>query len=198
MASFKGNACARGCLALLGRSHFLAGAQELLSVASSAPHPVSDARTAQSGSGALHAWAWGREQPALRCFPAEPLCALCASPDGSLVAGGGSSGALWLWQAASGKLLRTWAAHHKAAAALTFSADGSWLVSGGEDTAVTVWALAGACPPSPVHAAPATLRAALTSTPLPPQSWPRGCCWAPRGVCRRPPPPTPGPPTRCP
>ena len=39
VASFKGNACARGCLARLGRSHFLAGAQGWLSVASSAPHP---------------------------------------------------------------------------------------------------------------------------------------------------------------
>ena len=98
---------------------------------------------AQTSKGALHAWTWGREQPALRCFAAEPLCALAASPDGALAVGGTASGTLLLWQTGSGKLLRTWPAHHKAVSALAFAPDGSWLASGGDDTTVCVWSLAG-------------------------------------------------------
>ena len=99
----------------------------------------------QASKGALHAWTWGREQPVLRCFAAEPVCALAASPDGALAAGGTATGALLLWQTSTGRLLRTWHAHHKAVTALAFAPDGSWLVSGGEDTTVCAWSLAGAC-----------------------------------------------------
>jgi hypothetical protein len=113
-------------------------------------------RAAQTSKGALLGWTWGREQPVLRCFVAEPLCTLAASPDGALAAGGTASGTVQLWATASGKLLRTWAAHHKAVAALAFAPDGSWLVSGGEDTAVCVWSLAGAA-----RAPPHALRGAL-------------------------------------
>ena len=115
--------------------------------AASAAHPDGSAarafHTAQTSKGALHGWAWAREQPALRCFLSEPLHALSCSPDGALCAGGTPTGALLLWQTATGKLLRTWHAHHKAVAALAFAPDGSWLVSGGEDTTVCVWSLAG-------------------------------------------------------
>lgn len=49
-----------------------------------------------------------------RSFAAEPIVAVAASPDGSHVVGGGASGHLYLWQAGSGRLLRTWPAHYKA------------------------------------------------------------------------------------
>ena len=91
-------------------------------------------------------WSLGREAVALRSFAAEPLAALCASPDGTLLAAGGPTGTLWLWHTASGALLRSWHGHGRAAGALCWSADGSWLSSGGEDTLVAVWSLAGACP----------------------------------------------------
>ena len=110
----------------------------------------------------MAAWSLGREGTALRCFAPEALCSLAASPDGALLAGGGPAGLLWLWHASSGRLMRSWHAHGRAACALCWSADGSWLVSGGEDTLVTVWSLAGA---SPAHrsltAADAPARAAL-------------------------------------
>lgn len=44
---------------------------------------------------------------------AERLTALAASPDGSICAGGGNSGALYAWDVASGRLLRTWPAHYQ-------------------------------------------------------------------------------------
>ena len=109
------------------------------------------AAAAQNSKGALHAWTWGREQPALRCFTAEPLCALAASADGAFAVGGTASGTLLLWQTGSGKLLRTWPAHHKAVSALAFAPDGSWLASGGDDTTLCVGSLAGALRVSCVH-----------------------------------------------
>ncbi len=48
-----------------------------------------------------------------RSFAAEPIVAIAASADGCHVAGGGASGHLYLWQAASGRLLRSWPAHYK-------------------------------------------------------------------------------------
>ena len=48
-----------------------------------------------------------------RSFAAEPIVALAASADGCHVAGGGASGHVYLWQAASGRLLRSWPAHYK-------------------------------------------------------------------------------------
>ena len=54
-----------------------------------------------------------------RCFAAEPIVVLAASADGCHVAGGGASGYVYLWQAASGRLLRSWPAHYKVCTAVT-------------------------------------------------------------------------------
>ena len=94
---------------------------------------------AQAGGGGLHLWSWGREQPCVRCFPAEALCCLAASPDGALLAGGSPGGCLTLWLVSTGQVLRTWQGHHKGVASLAFSQDAAWLVSGGQDTAVCGW-----------------------------------------------------------
>ncbi len=48
-----------------------------------------------------------------RSFAQERLTALAASGDGAYLAAGGASGALYVWEAATGQLLRTWAAHYK-------------------------------------------------------------------------------------
>jgi hypothetical protein len=48
-----------------------------------------------------------------RCFAAEQLRCVAASPDGSLVAAGGISGRVYVWQAGSGRLLRSWPAHYR-------------------------------------------------------------------------------------
>jgi hypothetical protein len=58
---------------------------------------------------------FGAAQDALlqRCFAAEQLRCVAASPDGSLVAAGGASGRIYVWQAGSGRLLRSWPAHYR-------------------------------------------------------------------------------------
>ena len=48
-----------------------------------------------------------------RAFTVEPMQALAASADGMYVAGGGSSGTIYIWAAGSGQLLRSWPAHYK-------------------------------------------------------------------------------------
>lgn len=106
--------------------------------------PLSQPPAAQVGKGALHFWSFGKEQPALRCFPAEPLSALAASPDGAFCAGGTATGAIYLWETAAGRLLRVWPAHHKAITAAAFVCDGSFLATASEDTLVAVWSIAGA------------------------------------------------------
>ncbi len=122
VTAYKSNASPAGALTRLGRDHFAA---------------------AQAGRGsAVHAWAWHGDQPAARSFAPEPLAALAASPCGALVAGGGASGAVHLWAAATGRLLRSWPAHYKRVAALAFSDSGLELVSGGDDTLVAAWLLA--------------------------------------------------------
>lgn len=93
LTSFKTNACAPGCLSLLGRDYLVA---------------------AQLGrGGGLHFWAWHKDQPHLRSFAAEQLTAVTATRDGTFCAAGGASGAVFVWETSSGRLLKSWPAHYK-------------------------------------------------------------------------------------
>ena len=96
---------------------------------------------AQSSKGSIHAWTWHKDALHLRSFAPEPLLALAGSGDGALVVGGGVSGALYVWEAPSGRLLRSWPAHYKSVSSLAFDSTQNVLVSGGEDTVVSVWLL---------------------------------------------------------
>ena len=83
-----------------------------------------------------------QDQVLQRSFVVESVAALAASPDGGYLVAGGASGTLYLWEVASGRLLRSWAAHYKAVTSLMFVGGSGVLVSGGEDTLVNVWLLA--------------------------------------------------------
>ena len=54
-----------------------------------------------------------QDQVQERSFVAERLAAFTCSPDGSSCAGGGISGAIYMWDVPSGRLLRTWPAHYQ-------------------------------------------------------------------------------------
>jgi WD40 repeat protein len=62
------------------------------------------------------------------------VMALALAPDGKRLASGGRNGDqnIYLWETASGKLLRSWPAHAADVWVLAFSPDGKTLVSGGE------------------------------------------------------------------
>ncbi|HEY1376239.1 MAG TPA: sigma-70 family RNA polymerase sigma factor, partial [Gemmataceae bacterium] len=63
------------------------------------------------------------------------------SPDGRLIARGGNSGTVRVWDAATGKVLRDLAGHKGVVQGLAFSADGRLLATGGFDRTLRLWDL---------------------------------------------------------
>ena len=61
------------------------------------------------------------------------------SPDGARIASGGRDNTIKLWDAASGKLLRTLDGHSNEVHCVAFSPDGARIASGGADTAIKLW-----------------------------------------------------------
>ena len=61
------------------------------------------------------------------------------SPDGSTVVSGSFDGTLKLWDARSGRLLRTLEGHSLTVSSVAFSPDGSTVVSGSEDRTLKLW-----------------------------------------------------------
>ncbi|MBA0567619.1 hypothetical protein Golob_005169, partial [Gossypium lobatum] len=80
-------------------------------------------------------------QAQVKSFPAEPIKPLIANSDGTYIVGGGSSGDIYIWEVATGRLLKKWHAHYRAITCLVFSEDDSLLISGSEDGCVRVWSL---------------------------------------------------------
>ena len=61
------------------------------------------------------------------------------SPDGARIVSGGFDSAIKLWDAASGKLLRTLEGHSKEVNVVAFSPDGSRIASGSSDHTIKLW-----------------------------------------------------------
>lgn len=94
-----------------------------------------------SAGGALTYWEWNKPQPEIKSFPVEPIGPVACNSDGTYFVGGGSSGRIYLWEVASGRLLRVWSAHYKAVTCLIFFDDESILISGAEDGFIKAWPL---------------------------------------------------------
>lgn len=94
-----------------------------------------------SAGGTLVYWAWSKPQPEIKSFPVEPIGPVACNSDGTYIVGGGSSGRIYLWEVASGRLLRVWSAHYKAVTRLVFFDDESLLISGAEDGFIKAWPL---------------------------------------------------------
>ena len=62
------------------------------------------------------------------------------SPDGTLVASAGSDGTVKLWDATTGKLLKT-LVHPDELMTVAFSPDGTLLVSGSYDNLIYLWGI---------------------------------------------------------
>ena len=82
---------------------------------------------------------WRRDQPHMRMSLPERLVAIAATADGVHIAGGAESGRIYLWEASTGAMLRSWEGHYRALTHMAFTDDGSQLVSCSEDSLVRVW-----------------------------------------------------------
>ena len=65
--------------------------------------------------------------------------AVAWSPDGACIATGSSDRTVRIWNAASGKLLRTLQGHSQAVRSVSWSADSKSLASGADDDVVRIW-----------------------------------------------------------
>jgi pre-rRNA-processing protein IPI3 len=95
----------------------------------------------QAAKPALQIFSWKKDQPYMRCPLPEKLVSMACSPSGGYIFGGGGNGRLFLWEAASGAMLRTWEAHYRSVSCIVFSDDGSHAISCSEDSLIHVWSL---------------------------------------------------------
>jgi WD40 repeat protein len=70
------------------------------------------------------------------------LNTIAFSPDGKQIATGHHHAPVYLWEAATGKLVREIEAGHQVTWCLAFSPDGTWLAAGGLDRTVSLWEVA--------------------------------------------------------
>ena len=119
------------------------------SFASSSPRsPRVLSVSAQVSKNALDVWGLDKESALHKFFVGEPMGVIAASPDGAHFAAGSLTGAAYIWEVSTGRLVRTWPAHFKAISAMTFAAEGSVLVTAGEDTVVSAWSLSSLLDPA--------------------------------------------------
>lgn len=64
------------------------------------------------------------------------------SPNGKMIASGGSDGQIILWEVATGRIIRKMKGHAKTVYEVTFNKDGSLLASAGEEGTACVWEVA--------------------------------------------------------
>ncbi|XP_058087057.1 protein ROOT INITIATION DEFECTIVE 3-like [Magnolia sinica] len=101
----------------------------------------SQLQDSSSSTPSLLYWSWNKPQPEVRSFPVEPIKPVVSNSDGTYIIGGALSGHIFLWEVASGTLLKKWHAHYRAVTCLVFSDDESLLISGAEDGHIKVWSL---------------------------------------------------------
>nr|KAJ0214637.1 hypothetical protein LSAT_V11C400162720 [Lactuca sativa] len=80
-------------------------------------------------------------QVEVKSFPAKTINLLACNTDGTYIVGGGVSGHIYLWEVATGRLLKKWHGHYRLVTCLVFSNDQSLLIFGFEDGTVRFWSL---------------------------------------------------------
>ena len=92
------------------------------------------------GAGGADLWTLDGRRIAQLTHDGKGVSGIAFSPDSSLLATAGADGALRLWQAEDGRLLRTFRGHEGGLTDVAFSPDGDLLASSGFDGTVRLWA----------------------------------------------------------
>ncbi|KAM7279677.1 hypothetical protein ACFE04_006811 [Oxalis oulophora] len=95
----------------------------------------------ETGAPFIFYWSWSKPQVDVKSFPSETIKPLAANKEGTYIVGGGSSGNIYLWEVATGRLLKKWNAHLRAVTCLVFSDDSSLIVSSSEEGNIKLWSL---------------------------------------------------------
>lgn len=69
----------------------------------------------------------------------EVLGCIRVSSSGAYLVGGGISGSMYIWELATGHLLRVWDAHYNKVSVLQFSANDSMVLTAGHDSAIHIF-----------------------------------------------------------
>jgi len=98
----------------------------------------------QCDKNAVNMYHLRKSSPIFQCTLSERITSLQCSPDGIYLIGGGESGSIYVWQVASGNLLKIVNSGHVGAirSLCVSSGDGSMVVSGGEDSVIRIWTMA--------------------------------------------------------
>ncbi|KAL2329772.1 hypothetical protein Fmac_017353 [Flemingia macrophylla] len=105
------------------------------------PRFIASSQIRNASPGHVLFWSWSKPQAEVKSFPAEVVAPLAANHPGTFIAGGASSGDIYLWEVETGRLLKRWRAHFREVTCLVFSEDDSLLVSGSKDGCIRVWSL---------------------------------------------------------
>jgi pre-rRNA-processing protein IPI3 len=90
----------------------------------------------------IHVWPINKSTASLKMLVPEKLTALKVSHSGMYCVGGGASGRIYIWEIATGRMLKMFDAHYKQVNSVQFTIDDRLLVTGGDDASAFCWKLA--------------------------------------------------------
>lgn len=105
-------------------------------------HMVLSANTDKSTTAGIQIWNWrnGSNRSAAKCLLSEKITCWSHGPDSIWLAGGSPSGTIYIWEIATGVMVRRIeAGHYKGVSAMATTTDGAYLITGGDDRMVNIW-----------------------------------------------------------
>jgi pre-rRNA-processing protein IPI3 len=139
LMNFKGCFASRNGLSLVGGPGCAYKIGNYVNTTKSSTHGYDFFLVSQSDRKAINAWTWGRSQPHFKCAMPEAIGPLCVTKSGIFCFGGSVTGRIFVWDLASGDLLRSTTAHFKQVTKICETHDGAYLITAGDDALIHVW-----------------------------------------------------------